>query len=190
MRANSTVNNDWNENIISACQEKLRYLQNNFSPNAGLIPDFIKNGDPATTAVLESDNDGKYFYNACRVPMRVGADALLNNNGVSKEIAEKISVWAESATSGNIANFYAGYELDGTPFANYSATSFTAPLGVAAMCAKQQTWLNHIYDSVRAKHSYAYYEDSINMISILIMTGNFWDSTSFNLADHLIEVVY
>ena len=174
---NSIANSDWEENIINACQTKLEYIQSNFSSATGLIPDFIQNGNPAAGTVLESNNDGKYFYNACRVPMRVGVDALLSNNTVSKTIVAKISNWAESSTSGNINNFYAGYELNGTPFENYSVISFTAPLGVAAMCTKQQTWLDTIYASVRTNHSGEYYEDTLNMISMMIMTGNFWDST-------------
>ena len=174
---NSINNSDWNEVIVTASQAKLQYLQSNYSPTTGLIPDFIKNGNPALGQVLESNNDGKYNYNACRVPMRVGMDALLSNNATSKAIAEKISTWAEESTSGNINNFYAGYNLNGTPYQNYVDISFTAPLGVAAMCSNQQTWLNNIYSSVRTNHSGAYYGDTLNLISMLIMTGNFWDST-------------
>jgi len=173
----SIANSDWEENIINACQTKLEYIQSNFSSTTGLIPDFIQNGIPATGTVLESNNDGKYFYNACRVPMRVGLDALLSNNVVSKAVAAKISNWAESSTSGNIYNFYTGYDLNGSSFSNYSAISFTAPLGVAAMCTGQQTWLNNIYSSVRTNQSGEYYEDTLNMICMLIMTGNLWDST-------------
>ena len=169
---------DWEDNIISACQTKLIYLQENFSQETGLIPDFIVNGDPAIEEVLECENDGKYFYNSCRVPLRIGVDALLSNDSVSKEIALKISDWVKYSTGGNIDLFYAGYNLNGTAFANYSETSFTAPIGVAAMCAEQQTWLNHIYASVRTKRTGTYYEDTLNLISILIMTGNFWDSTT------------
>ena len=173
----AVTGSDWEENIVNACLSKLQYIQSNYSLETGLIPDFIQNGNPATGTVLESNNDGKYFYNACRVPMRVGLDALLSNNEVSKAVVAKISNWAESSTSGNINNFYVGYELNGTPINNYSAISFTAPLGVAAMCAKQQTWLNNIYTSVRTNHSGEYYEDTLTLISILVMTGNFWDST-------------
>ncbi len=174
---NAVSGSDWEESVVNACLSKLQYLQNNFSSTTGLVPDFILNGDPAAGQVLESNNDGKYFYNSCRVPMRVGLDALLSNNPVSKTIAAKISNWAESSTAGNINSFYAGYELDGSSFADYSVTSFTAPLGVAAMCSGQQTWLNSIYTHIKTNHTYTYYEDTLNLICMLIISGNYWDST-------------
>jgi GH18 family chitinase/endo-1,4-beta-D-glucanase Y len=172
----ASANNGW-DNIINSCISKLQYIQTSFSPNTGLVPDFIKNGDPVIGTVLESNNDGKYFYNACRVPLRIGVFALLDNNLGSKAIVEKISNWAAIKASENPSNFYAGYELDGSAFENYTSTAFTAPMGIAAMCAKQQSWLNNIYANTRVNHSNAYYEDTLSMISLLIMTGNFWDSS-------------
>ncbi|HJO94909.1 MAG TPA: glycosyl hydrolase family 8 [Victivallales bacterium] len=173
----SIENSDtWNA-ITADCISKLQYLQNNFSSDTGLVPDFIKNGMPVEGKVLEDENDGNYDYNACRVPLRIGVYALLNNDVSSKAIVEKISKWAETKTSGNPADFKAGYTLDGNQIVNYSATSFTSPMGVAAMCSGQQAWLNKIYEIARRSKTNYYYEDTLNMISLLIMTGNFWDSS-------------
>ncbi|MCP4179367.1 MAG: tandem-95 repeat protein [bacterium] len=172
---NAESSSEWNS-IITACISKLQYLQNNYSSSTGLVSDFIKNGVPVTGRVLEDENDGNYNYNACRVPLRIGAYALLSNNTSAKAIVEKLSTWAEIKTSGNPSSFRAGYTLEGSPIVNYSATSFTSPLGVAAMCSGQQTWLNSIYNIGRSSKTNYYYEDTLNMISLLIMTGNFWDS--------------
>ena len=44
----------------------------------------------------------------------------------------------------------------------------------AAMAAGQQAWLNAIYDAVRSA-AQGYYEDSVTLQCLLIMTGNHWD---------------
>ena len=43
----------------------------------------LKPGHPGT---LEGANDGDYFYNACRDPMRIGMDFVTNGEGRAKEI--------------------------------------------------------------------------------------------------------
>ena len=37
----------------------------------------------------------------------------------------------------------------------------------------QQEWLNRVYDSVYAEHI-DYYEDSVNLLCLLVMSGNAW----------------
>ena len=89
---------------------------------------------------------------------------------------QNISRWIETNAEGNPFNIRAGYELNGEPLPNsdYFTTFFVAPMGVAAMNdPAQQQWLNKIYDSVYANHN-DYYEDSINLLCLLIMSGNFW----------------
>ena len=41
----------------------------------------------------------------------------------------------------------------------------------------QQQWLNDVYDSVRGIHE-DYYEDSVTLLCLLVMTGNYWDPTT------------
>lgn len=180
--ARATGRNLWNE-VITACSQVIDDIQANFSPNTGLLPDFIqpisiaaKTWRPADPNFLEPPDDDTYNYNAGRVPWRLGADALLNNDGTSATQAAKISAWAKAATNGAPTAFSPGYRLDGTPLHPdwaYS-TFFVAPLGVAAMTASnQQAWLDAIYAAVWNKHE-DYYEDSINLLCLLVMTGNFW----------------
>jgi hypothetical protein len=124
---------------------------------------------------LENTTDGQYNYNAGRDPWRLGTDALLNNDPVSLAQTRRISEWAVTATGGNPQNIQAGYDLDGTPLANYFTTFFAAPLGVAAMTVPtQQTGLNAIYDAVSDTQE-DYYEDSVTLLCLLVMTGNYWD---------------
>lgn len=177
----ATNNPVWSE-VISNSQAVITSLQANYSPATGLLPDFVEpisSADhtprPADPNFLEGVTDGKYNYNAGRDPWRLGTDALLNNDPVSLAQTRRISEWAFTATSGNPQNIQAGYELNGTPLANYFTTFFAAPLGVAAMTVPtQQTWLNAIYDAVHNTQE-DYYEDSVTLLCLLVMTGNYWD---------------
>lgn len=176
-RAFGNASNDpaW-QDVITQSQQVMAGIQSQYSSQTGLMPDFIVNGAPAPANFLEKETDGAYNYNAGRVPWRVGLDALLYNDETSRAIVQKISRWIEASTQGKPANIRAGYELDGTPLPNsdYFTTFFAAPMGVAAMNdPAQQTWLNAIYDSIYDRHI-DYYEDSINLLCMLVMSGNFW----------------
>jgi endoglucanase len=180
-RATGT-NSFWNQ-VIGATQYVTNTIQTNYSPATGLLPDFISGTCavtefcPAPENFLEGSNDDSYSWNAGRVPMRLGTDALINGNAVSRTQVRKMSVWIKQKSLSNPANIKAGYELNGNPVDNsdYFSTFFAAPFGVAAMLVpSQQVWLNSIYDSVKSK-SQDYYADSVTLLCLLIMTGNYWD---------------
>jgi hypothetical protein len=85
----------------------------------------------------------------------------------------------EHTTDGDPMAIRAGYRLDGTALENrdYFSDLYAAPFGVAAMTnPKQQAWLNAIYEAVHRHHE-GYYEDSVGLLSLLVMTGNYWDPT-------------
>jgi endo-1,4-beta-D-glucanase Y len=182
-RAYGKATNDpvWNA-VVSQSQAVMNAIQSDYSPQTGLMPDFIVlKGDalapqPAPAEFLEGPDDGHYSYNAGRVPWRVGSDALLHNDAASRAIAQKISRWIEASANGDPVNIRAGYDLDGNPLpgSDYFTTFYVAPMGVAAMTdPNQQEWLNAIYDSVYEKHI-DYYEDSVNLICLFMMSGNAW----------------
>lgn len=169
--------------VASACEAAVSSLQSRFSPGTGLLPDFtvpVSTTDhtlrPAPGGFLEGPYDGKYYYNACRDPWRIGTDALLNNSPASLAQARKITNWVRGAAGGVATNIRPGYSLNGTPIAtDYFTSAFAAPLGVAAMTVPTgQSWLNGIYESVRVDQE-GYYEDTLTLLCLLVMTGNLWD---------------
>ncbi|HMN28213.1 MAG TPA: hypothetical protein PKE45_08665, partial [Caldilineaceae bacterium] len=173
--------------VISQTQTVIPHLQTHDSPATGLLPDFIvpisasdHTPQPAPANFLEAPTDGSYSYNAGRDPWRIGADALLNGDPTSLAQVRKITLWAQRAAAGDPLQIKPGYTLDGQPIppGNYFTSFFATPLGVAAMSEPtQQLWLNAIYDAVYARRE-DYYEDSVTLLCLLIMTGNYWDPTT------------
>jgi endoglucanase len=180
-RAYGKATNDpvWDD-VVLQNQNVITSIQTNYSPETGLLPDFIvikeQTPQPALADFLEGTTDGAYNYNAGRDPWRVGLDALIYNDTTSRSIVQKISHWIQTSAGNDPANIRAGYELDGTPLpdSDYFTTFFIAPMGVAAMSdPSQQDWLNAVYGAVYNTHQ-DYYEDSVTLLCLLTMTGNFW----------------
>lgn len=170
--------------VVRKCQAVITSLQTRYSPLTGLLPDFIIQAKsapkPAPGFFLEGPHDGAYFYNAGRDPWRLGTDALLNHDPISLGQVQKMSNWMQTAASNNPYRIRAGYRLNGRPLpgSDYFTTFFVAPFGVAAMTnPNQQAWLNAIYNAVRNTHE-DYYEDTVTLLTLLVMTGNYWDPTT------------
>jgi len=170
------------EQVIAAVQSDIDGIQVNHSPNTGLLPDFIvRESDtnhapkPAPPNFLEGPHDGHYDYNAGRDPWRIGTDALLNNDAKSFAQAQKMANWIVQKTNGDPAAIKAGYTLDGNSYDDYFTSFFVSPFGVGLMTTPaHQDYLNDLYDLVYQRHE-DYYEDSVTLLSLLVMTGNFWD---------------
>ncbi len=175
----------WNE-VLDATQEIINNMQTDYSPATGLLPDFIVPisatdhwPEPAPPNHLEGPHDGDFDYNAGRVPWRIATDALINGDPTSLAQVQKIANWVVSATQGHPTQIQAGYHLDGTPLpeSNYFSTFFAAPMAVATMTTPaHQAFLNDAYDAVVNQHQ-DYYEDTVTLLSLLLMTGNYWDPT-------------
>jgi len=189
-----------------------RYLQKAYSPEAGLVPDFIKqikigmrekdpigkanvkggpmdapdseqadnvSAIPAQPHYLESQYDGLYNFNACRVPWRVAADYLTSGDTTAAGFLTPINRWIRSTTKDNPDNISAGYNLSGEdlPRRNYEALCFIAPFAVSAMISRDnQPWLNKVWDYLVhfKRKDFDYYDNSIKMITLIILSGNYW----------------
>ena len=174
--------------VRDAAQSTIDFVQTTYAPISGLLPDFLEPVSPTDHTVrpadpnfLEGPNDGAYYYNSTRVPLRLATDALLWGDLVSTNQVRRISLFIEAAANATPSAIRAGYALDGTPLSGsgYFTTAFAAPLGVAAMVTpSQQAWLNALYDAVRLSDE-NYYEDTLTLLSMLLMSGNFWGPDSF-----------
>jgi endo-1,4-beta-D-glucanase Y len=171
------------KNVIDNEYKLFSYMQKEYSPDAGLVPDFIihlnKKAKPAPAHYLESVYDGEYNYNACRVPWRIATDYLLNGDKRSKTFVHKINYWIRETTTNDTYNLSAGYTLAGDDIKSrhFEALSFIAPFAVSAMVDKSnQQWLNNIWDyTMQFKLiDFDYYDNTVKMLNILIISGNYW----------------
>lgn len=169
--------------VNNACFRLMQTLKEKYSPDAGLLPDFIvginKNPKPAPPHFLESKYDGCYNYNACRDPWRIGLDYLLYGDKRAKSIGDKINQWIRLTTDNDTYNLSAGYTLAGNDISGryFEALSFSAPFAVCAMVdAKNQAWLNKLWvylNDFKLK-DFDYYDNTIKMLDMIIISGNYW----------------
>lgn len=173
----ATGNGFWT-NVESKCYAILEQLQTNSAPATGLTPDFATVATntwiPASANFLEGAHDGHYYYNSCRVPWRIGWAAWHYDDARARRVLSRFMAWTVSHHAAP-ANFKAGYKLDGSNISGngYDTACFISPTGVAAMVTTNQTWLNSAFTYGNTKRE-AYYEDSVSLLSMLVMSGNAW----------------
>jgi endo-1,4-beta-D-glucanase Y len=156
-------------------------MQSSYASSTGLLPDFVVNTSgtpkPAPDNYLEGVTDNEYAYNSCRVPWRIGTDYVTTGDSRAKSALTKLNSWIKSKTSGNPSNIKDGYQLSGSTGSEQSGWSeaFEAPFGVSAMVdSSNQSWLNAIWNHTVSVSNQGYYEDSIKMISMIVMSSNWW----------------
>lgn len=178
----ATGNTLWRDSQ-TAMADAIDDIQLLHSPSTGLLPDFLRRNtampprfEPVAAGFLEGAHDGHYDYNAGRDPWRLATHVLLHGDARTRVQVQRMTDWIATSTGGNAMLIRPGYLLNGTPIAtNYFTSFFAAPFGVAAMLdPPRQSWLNAVYDSVRTRQE-GYYEDSVTLLCLLVMTGNFWD---------------
>jgi endo-1,4-beta-D-glucanase Y len=150
-----------------------------FSYGTGLFPDFVVGTDamaaPAPPQFLESANDGDYGWNACRVPWRFGTDWVVAGDPRARTALGKVTAWIKGKTGGDPRKVVEGYRLDGTGLGGSDTAAFIAPFGVAAMAdAANQDWLDAVWRYLLESGAQGYYEDSIRLLSMIVMSGNWW----------------
>ncbi len=170
--------------VIGQVQQVITQVQRDHSPQTGLLPDFLVPESPGTTPLrpawpnfLEGPDDGHYEYNAGRDPWRLGTDALLYGDAISKVQAGRMAAWMARATGGDARRIKDGYFLDGRPLRpdDDFTIFFAAPFGVAAMTRPElQHFLNSVYLAVRNRHE-DYYEDTVTLLCLLVMGHNYWN---------------
>jgi endo-1,4-beta-D-glucanase Y len=180
MRAFAAASGDANwTRAADASYALIATLQGQFSPQTGLLPDFVQGigsaPAPAEPKYLEADSDGRYGYNACRAPWRIATDFLISGDQRALVALRPINRWARTSTGGDPGRIVGGYRLDGAPASDTYELAFAAPLAVSAMAeADNQDWLNALWDQVAGGSVKGYYADSLRLLSMIVMSGNWW----------------
>jgi len=188
-------NSDW-LNVSGRCFTLIDKVGKDFS-SKGLLPDFINDSDetPAPASSAETEYDGEYYYNACRLPWRLAADYIYSGEKSAYSALDRITDFIKSSTNMHPDSICDGYKLDGTPIGddwgdNSASFAFLAPFGVGGMIDKKnQTWVNSTFEFMILKDpKQGYYEDSVRMICSLIMSGNYWTPNSVKSSSPQTEI--
>ncbi len=177
----AAVDRRWNRVITSSIQA-IKQLQDDNAASTMLLPDFFVakaplRYQPAPPKFLEGEYDGAYYYNACRTPLRIGIYTLLHGDRELSQRLKRLSAWIEAKSGSKVTNIHAGYHLSGDPLpkSSYDTSLFKSTFAIAAMHnPQQQRWLNDLYKSIYQQHI-NYYEDSVTLLSLLLISGNYWE---------------
>ena len=177
----------WDREWLKANKEIYNMLEeiNVWSVNkmTGLMPDFVHQ-NPARPNKNDStgeSNTEHYYYNAARTPMRIAMGYLHYGNGKAKRASNSVASWARNqiidGNSYDFNQYHSGYTVKGEPLpgSNYPSTAFISPILVAASVNPvNQQFINDGWDFIKSREE-SYFEDSINLLSMLILTGNWWN---------------
>jgi endo-1,4-beta-D-glucanase Y len=159
------------------------YVQAHAAAQTGLLPGFVVGAPgatpkPAPSGWLEGSGDGRYDYNACRVPWRLATDFLMSGEPRSQAAVRPINAWIQSATGGDPENVKDGYKLDGSATGSDPDLCFVAPFAVSAMVqpasGTNQPWLNALWDAIAGRQLEGYYGDTVKMLCMIVVSGNWW----------------
>jgi endo-1,4-beta-D-glucanase Y len=168
---------------VDAIHALITKLQLSFASSTGLIPDFVVKTDgapepaPPMWPADEGKTTGEYAYNSCRVPWRVTTDFIASGDPRARAEVKKITDWMLTSTQGQTFKITDGYKLDGSMGSDAMGPdfSFSAPLAVAAIVdASYQVWLDRLWTVLVNGMIDSYYGDSIRMLSMIVITGNWW----------------
>lgn len=164
----------------------------NGNQSNGLVPAFSTSTGAADQCGTNgaSTQPHTYQYDSCRTPFRIGLDACLNDSTDAIGYVAKTSNFFVPKGASGIAD---GYQLDGTsnpqyPGGTYNGLSaaFIGPAGVGAMNKQSgqdyQSFVDGVYALLRQDNQWCggqYYDESWTMMSLLMLTGNFFDYTKY-----------
>ncbi|MFU1793732.1 glycosyl hydrolase family 8 [Paenibacillus azoreducens] len=174
----ATGDSRWN-NVIDKTYTIINSIYNNYSSSTGLLPDFVVLSGgaykPAPADFLEGANDGNYEYNSCRTPWRITTDYLITGDNRALNQLNQMNTWIKGKVSSNPSSVKDGYKLNGSVVGSYNSGAFYAPFGVSAMTSSaNQSWLNSVWSKTAGSSNEGYYEDSIKLFSMIMMSGNWW----------------
>jgi len=153
----------------------------------GLVPNWASSSGAGVTGTATDGRGPDFGYDACRTPFRIAIDYCINGEPRAKTYAGLIGgFYASKATATSLSMIYDAYTPTGTALdTNPAGMSFTGPGGVAAMAAGGHdafrdlvyTTLGAYTNQMKIAGTFGYYDASWGVMSLLAMSGNFWDMT-------------
>jgi endoglucanase len=163
----------------------LSYSQSVLAPTTGLIPDFLEQTNTSTPVPSRDgwgdpgNPPGIFFWNSCRVPMRLAACQLTDPDARVRTVLIKLMDFLVVDTQGLLQNVAEGYHLDGRHYGSdniyWNPASFVATSACGAMVdAKYQTALDTVTTYIVQHPSTVYYDTELELLSLFVLGGNWW----------------
>ncbi|PBC74855.1 glycosyl hydrolase family 8 [Fibrobacter intestinalis] len=187
------ITNDafWQTAVDKATSE-VQLCQN---AKTGLMPDWCDWNTHQPTETNASVTSGYLgFYNdATRTPWRMAWGYAWYGISKAKTSNDKIVPWLDSASYGYAGMILPGYNVDGSSDNDvYVSSDFTGGLGLSMLSADDpKSYLEGLYytltntkgkDSLRAKVGEEYFASTLNVLYMLLLTGNmpnFYNMTNY-----------
>jgi endo-1,4-beta-D-glucanase Y len=187
--AKATGNQKWMD-VLTASYDILAKASGPY----GLVPNWASSNGTGIAGPTTDGSGPNFGYDASRTPFRIAIDFCWNGEAHAQAYANLIAgFYASKATTATLAGVNDGYTPAGAnpsgPLGDYPAgMAFTGPAGVAAMAAgsAQSTLRDNVYHLLWAETTqagmkisgvFSYYNASWGVLSLLALSGNFWDMT-------------
>lgn len=174
--------------VISKAQYNLDYLQTNFAPTTGLLPDWAQHGNTSTPSPSPgfigdySPDEMHYWWNACRDPWRLGTDYVVSGDTSTQKILNRLVSFFQSQVSnagGDVTVIGCGYSLDGTKLAGGNDAAYMAPIMLGAQVdGSYQTLIDKLWAWNASRLVTGYYDSEIQLLSMVTSSGNWWVPTA------------
>jgi endo-1,4-beta-D-glucanase Y len=159
--AKVTNNMAWSGVVIDKNYQMLADVSGTY----GLVPD-------STTRTYQ--HMGQYGYDACRMAWRMSMDYCFNSEPRAKAYLDKIAPFFVS--QGTISNIGDGYSLDGQKTSSFPNMAFIGPAGTSGMAGYQSLLDSAFtYGATGTGGTTPYYQQTLRVITMLMMSGNFLD---------------
>jgi len=160
--AEVTGDANWSGAILNRNYEILDAVSGQY----GLVPD-ISNA--------EHQPMGNYGYDACRTPWRIAMDYCFNGEPRAKAYLDKVAPFFNGIGASNIGD---GYSLTGQKTSDNKNMAFIGPAGVSGMAGYQQLLDAAFgFGASGTGGGDQYYPQSLRVVTMLMMSGNFLDYT-------------
>ena len=164
------------------------------SGSYGLVPNWVNTSGTGISSV--DSKNGPYFgYDASRTPFRIALDWCLNGETRAQKYLNLIEGFYSAQAPSSVATLKDGYTTTGgmPPSStdalgvNQAGMAFYGPGGVGAMEGGFNAFRDTTYyallgqtsgSAVNVSGIFSYYNGSWGTLSLMAMSGNFWDMTS------------
>jgi endo-1,4-beta-D-glucanase Y len=170
------------DRAVDRAYELIDRMQTVYSPNCGLMPDFVINTDTSTPEPSHgyigdgTPTEGFFYANAQRNPWRFGSDFVLSGDARWKNVCNKLVNFIKADCGGDPTRMALGYYLDGNAMErSYPPTAMIGPMICGAMVdASHQDFLNTLFNWTSDHFTTSYYDSELQMLPMIVASGNWW----------------